>query len=133
MTALSLSFFSKHSKTSTIWPYLVSFFCSHWHSSFFYAFITCLFLNLCLCLLYEFIFPESMRRISLKLKILPYFPKIRMLQTLGKQSFQCSNLFLFLILFSFVLSGKTNRLLIVTSICSFHCHRQIRYIKRRPF
>lgn len=52
--------------------------CSHWHIfSFFYAFTTCLFLNLCLCLLYEFVFPESLRHISLKLKVLPYFPKIK--------------------------------------------------------
>lgn len=105
MTALSLSFFSKHSKTSTIW-----------HSSLcFYHMLLSKSMPLSFIWVY---FSWSMRHISLKLKVLPYFPKIRMLQTLGKQSFQCSNVFLFLIL-SFVLSGKTNRLLTVTSYAPF--------------
>lgn len=92
----------------------------------------CLFLNLCFSAFYEFIVAQSISHISLNLQILPYLPKIRMLQTPSKQLFPCSHRFLLLILFSFVLSGRRKGLLTATSIYSFHCQGQIRYTKRRP-
>lgn len=108
--------------SSLIWPYLLfqtipqnqAFALIDRSSHFFSACITCLFLNLCFCF-YEFIFSESMSHISLNLPVLPYLPKIAMFQTPSKQLFPSSHRFLFLILLSFVLSGKKKGLLIATS------------------
>lgn len=76
----------------------------------------CLLSQACSCIssAFDMSYLPKLTSVHLPLKLqalLPSFQKIRMLQTLGMQSFQWSNLFL---LFFSDLSGKTKRLLLYT-------------------